>query len=51
MDFLKPHSVVEYNRNVGVVETGDSILHDYPTLRKTVNWYKKLFWGLLDISH
>lgn len=49
-DILKPLCVVDYNKNMGGVDTGDSIIHHYPAFRKTVKWYKKLFFGFLDMS-
>ncbi|XP_054711133.1 piggyBac transposable element-derived protein 4-like [Uloborus diversus] len=49
-DISKPLCVVEYNQNMGGVDCGDSVIHHYPAFRKTVKWYKKLFFGFLDVA-
>ena len=46
----RPVSIVDYNKNMGSVDRSGMQI-DYPEcVRKTVKWYKKLFFHLLDIS-
>ncbi|XP_067929447.1 piggyBac transposable element-derived protein 4-like [Watersipora subatra] len=45
----KPAAVLDYNRYMGGVDKSDQNLHYYNAARKTMKWYKKLFFHLLDI--
>lgn len=49
-EILKPHCVVEYNKYMGGVDTGDSVMYHYPAFRKTIKWYRKLFFGFMDMA-
>ncbi|XP_067124403.1 piggyBac transposable element-derived protein 4-like [Centruroides vittatus] len=45
----KPLTVLKYNGNMGAVDNLDTVLSYNQTPRKTVKWYKKLFFHFLDI--
>ncbi|XP_046588357.1 piggyBac transposable element-derived protein 4-like [Neodiprion virginianus] len=47
---LKPTVVVDYNRVMGAVDKTDMILNSINTIRKTLKWYKKLFFHMVDLS-
>lgn len=38
----KPVPIVEYNKNMGGIDRQDQMMAYYPSLRKTLFWYKKL---------
>ena len=46
----KPEAVIEYNANMGGVDISDQKLKPYECLRKSVRWYKKLFFHFMDIT-
>lgn len=46
---IKPKAVVDYSKNMGSVDTADMLLSSMQCIRKTVKWYKKLFFHLLDM--
>lgn len=46
----KPACVLDYNINMGAVDRSDMMLSSIECLRKTLKWYKKLFFHLIDIS-
>lgn len=46
----KPLSVIAYNSNMGSVDKSDMQLSFVECIRKTVKWYKKFFFHLLDLS-
>jgi hypothetical protein len=45
----KPASVKDYNENRGTVDRSDMQISSIECVRKTVKWYKKNFFHLLDI--
>ena len=45
----KPAAILDYNKYMGGVDKSDQNLHYYNAARKTMKWYKKLFFHLLDI--
>ena len=46
-----PTPVYDYNQFMGGVDLVDQHLSYYSlTLRRTIKWWKKVFWGLIDIS-
>lgn len=45
-----PKCVNEYNKNMGSVDKTDMLLSSVECVRKTVKWYKKLFFHILDLS-
>lgn len=47
---LKPSAIVDYNRIMGAVDKTDMILNSINTVRKTLKWYKKFFFHMLDLS-
>lgn len=47
---LKPKPVLLYNKYMGGVDKSDQLLHYYNAARKSMKWYKKLFFHLLDVS-
>ena len=49
-NIMKPTCILDYNKNMGGVDMGDASLTHYPAYRKTVKWYRKLFFGFLDIT-
>lgn len=49
-DFVKkPECVVLYNQNMGAVDRTDMMLSSTECVRKTLKWYKKLFFHSLDL--
>lgn len=46
----KPLSVIAYNANMGSVDKSDMQLSFAECIRKTIKWYKKFFFHLLDLS-
>ena len=46
----KPCTVVKYNETMGGVDEVDKILQPYTTSRKSLKWYKKIFFHLIDIT-
>jgi hypothetical protein len=46
----KPVSVQDYNENRGLVDKSDMQISFSESLRKSLKWYKKLFFHFLDIS-
>ena len=48
-DLVKPTSVVDYCQNMGGVDLSDQLLQYYNALRRTVKWWKKLFFHLLNM--
>lgn len=47
---FKPLAVLDYNANMGGVDKSDMQIHFVDCARKTMKWYKKLFFHLLDMS-
>jgi len=47
---MKPLSVMVYNKKMGGVDHIDQQLAPYETLRKTIKWYKKLAFHLIDLA-
>lgn len=46
----KPSCLADYNCNMGAVDRVDMILHSLNSVRKTLKWYKKFFFHLLDLA-
>ena len=46
----KPISIQDYNENRGLVDKSDMQISFSESLRKSLKWYKKLFFHLLDVS-
>nr|XP_039261358.1 piggyBac transposable element-derived protein 4-like [Styela clava] len=49
-DKLKPVIVDDYNRHMGGVDKSDQMLSYYGTNRKTVKWYIKMFFHLINLA-
>lgn len=45
----KPLPIIQYNAHMKGVDRGDQLLAYHPCLRKTVRWYKKIFFHTLSI--
>jgi len=39
----KPLSVLKYNKNMSAIDKTDILLSSIECVRKTIKWYKKLF--------
>lgn len=50
VSILKPECVLDYNCNMGAVDRTDMLLSTTESVRKSIKWYKKLFFHLLDLS-
>lgn len=46
----KPNVVKDYNDHMGGVDLGDQLIQPYHTSRKSMKWYIKLYFHLLDIA-
>lgn len=46
---LKPSCVVNYNKSMGAVDKADMMLSSVQCIRKTMKWYKKVFFHLTDL--
>jgi hypothetical protein len=47
---IKPECVQDYNKNMGAVDKSDMVLSSVHSTRKTMRWYKKMFFHLIDLS-
>ena len=43
-------AVADYNKNMGGVDKADMLRTLYAVNRKSVKWWHRIFWGLLDIA-
>jgi len=46
----KPDSVLLYNKTMGVVDAMDRTIKPFSNHRKTLKWYKKVFFYLIDVA-
>jgi len=46
----KPLSIITYNQNMGAVDHSDKVTKPLVTERKTVKWYKKVYFHLVDLA-
>lgn len=46
---IKPHSVVQYNLNMGGIDKVDQMLSYYSTERKSIKWYKKIAFHIFEM--
>ncbi|XP_050307697.1 uncharacterized protein LOC126744367 [Anthonomus grandis grandis] len=46
----KPLCVLEYNNQMGAVDRSDMMISSTDSRRKSIKWYKKLFFHTIDIS-
>lgn len=49
LPIMKPECVIDYTKNMGTVDTADMMISNVQCLRKTIKWYKKLFFHLIDM--
>lgn len=49
-EIQKPECILDYNEHMGSVDKSDLLLSSVESVRKTVKWYKKLFFHLVDLS-
>ncbi|GFT37273.1 piggyBac transposable element-derived protein 4 [Nephila pilipes] len=47
---MKPKCVVDYNKNMRGVDLSNAVITHYPSFMKTVKWYKKLFFNIMDMA-
>lgn len=47
---MKPKDVADYNDNMGGVDRLDQMTAYYSSPRKTIRWYKKVLFHLLDMA-
>ena len=45
----KPLAIVEYNKNMGLVDKSDMQISFTDSTRQTIKWYKEFFFHLIDI--
>lgn len=48
-DIVKPSCIHDYNKNMGGIDNIDRQLSLTETVRKTMKWYRKLFFHLIDL--
>lgn len=46
---MKPICIKEYNENMGVIDKYDMQISFSECIRKSIKWYKKFFFHLLDV--
>jgi hypothetical protein len=46
----KPQCILDYNANMGLIDKSDMQMSFNNTCRKSMKWYKKFFFHLLDLS-
>ncbi|XP_023290186.1 piggyBac transposable element-derived protein 4 [Orussus abietinus] len=46
----KPSCIIDYSKSMNIVDRSDAIINTVSSIRKTLKWYKKFFFHLLDIS-
>lgn len=46
----KPEAVIVYNQNMRLVDKSDSMMSSVECSRKTMKWYKKMFFHLIDCA-
>lgn len=46
---MKPQCIVEYNTGMKRVDLGDQLAASYPSVRRSLKWYKKFF-NLYDLA-
>lgn len=46
---IKPSCVLDYNKSMGTVDKTDMMLSSVKCIRKTIKWYKKFFFHVIDL--
>ncbi|XP_039297109.1 piggyBac transposable element-derived protein 4-like [Nilaparvata lugens] len=49
LPIIKPASVIDYNKNMGLIDKSDMQISFTDSARKSAKWYKKFFFHLLDV--
>ena len=49
-DVHRPVLITDYNTHMGGVDRMDQMLTYYSAGRKTIKWYKRLFWRIVDMA-
>ena len=49
-ELRKPAVIVDYNNGMKGVDVSDQLASSYPTPRKTVKWYHKLWYNIGDMT-
>ena len=49
-DIQRPSLISEYNKNMGGVDHLDQYLVYYALGRKTIKWYKRIFWRIIEMA-
>lgn len=49
-EIRKPICIVEYNGNMSAVDKSDMLLSSTECIRKSMKWYKKVFFHLLNCT-
>jgi hypothetical protein len=47
---FKPDAVVDYVKNMRLVDKSDMMIGSVECMRKSIKWYKKLFFHLVDVT-
>ncbi|XP_042875142.1 piggyBac transposable element-derived protein 4-like [Penaeus japonicus] len=47
---IKPQAVIDYNEGMKGVDVGDQLASSYPAVRRSIKWYKKVFFYLFDMA-
>jgi len=50
IEIQKPKQIIEYNSNMSGIDRCDQMLSYYSSPRKTIKWYKKVMFHLLDMA-
>lgn len=50
VEIQKPVCVTDYNQNMGGVDKTDMLLSTTESVRKSIKWYKKVFFHFVDLS-
>ena len=45
-----PKIITDYNQIMGGVDCMDQMLEHYSIGRKTIKWYKRVFWRIIDLT-
>jgi len=48
--YFKPECVINYNNNMGAIDKTDMLLSSIECIRRTMKWYKKLFFHIIHMS-
>lgn len=46
----KPQCIADYNAGMKGVDLGDQLASSYPTVRRSLKWYKTVFFYLFDLA-